>query len=134
MADKKEISITIVDTELKGSGFTDAGIQKYKKTVSDYAQLIFMHSVALGTAKKLQDNAVEITQDNVQASAYSIADSYGKPSEPKWTVWTQILEYILTAVAGLSAGKTDTKWGTIAFIASTAVAVILFVIRQTRKK
>lgn len=129
-----ELKTDVDESQLKSAGFTDSGILRFKKTINDYGQLLLIRSIAFGTAKNSKGYKLEITQENVQSSAHSIAESFGKPDEPKWTVWAQVFEYILTATAGFCAGKTEEKYGMIGFVASTAIAVILFVTRQTRKK
>jgi hypothetical protein len=129
-----ELKTDVDEGQLKSAGFTDSGILRFKKTISDYAQLLHNKSTAFANARNSKGYKLEITQENVQTSAHSIAESFGKPEEPKWTIWAQIFEYIFTAAAGFSAGKTEEKYGMIGFVISTAIAVILFVIRQTRKK
>lgn len=129
-----ELKTDVDENQLKSAGFTESGILRFNKTLSDYAQLLYNKSIAFGSAKNSQGYKLEITQDNVQKSAHSIADSFGKPEEPRWTVWAQVFEYIFTATVGFCAGKTDQKYGMIGFVIATALAVILFVTRQTRKK
>lgn len=121
------------DQELKDAGFTDSGTTRYRATAKGYCDELFTKAVALGDRDKATDTPREVTHEHVRDAASELAQR-GRDNQTPSQVWCQVGEYVFTAAAGVGAGKLDQSWGVMLFGVSVALGVILFVIRNTRKK
>ncbi len=126
--------VKVSETELDSSGFTATGKSRFLETVNDYTKLLFDKSIHHGDLQKDSSMAREVTHNNVKTSAYSIANSFGVPQRPTWSIWTQGLEYIFTLIAGGGVGNIDKPEGIIAFVGGAAIALLLFILRMTKAK
>lgn len=120
--------------ELSDRGFTESGKSRYKQTVEDYAEALFIKASSYGKADQAKDLPLEITHEHVRQGAHSLASSYGKERSSKWTIAANIGEYVFIAVAGIGGGNISEGWGQITFGVSLSVAVILIVFRLSRSK
>jgi hypothetical protein len=119
--------------ELKNNGFTESGLARYEQTVEEYADLLYTKSINFGDADKAADYDREVTHDHVRAAAFKIAQSYGKEKVSGWLIFSQICEYIFTAIGAYSLSNLDETWGTPLFVGSAVIAGILVAIRLSRK-
>ena len=119
------------EQELQDAGFTPGGRKRYLATVEAYSQSLFEKAVTYGKVDKADDTPLEITQENVRAAAHNIVSIFGKDKPSMWNLPIQIGEHVFTALAGVGGGKLDARWGIALFVISIAIAVILFVVRNT---
>jgi hypothetical protein len=129
-----EPTITITQTELTSSGFTNSGSDRYQKSVVEYGKILFDKSVSYGEIDKAQNANREVTHEHVKAAAHSIANSFGKPIKPKWMIPVQIGQYLCAAVVGLAGGHLDKMEGIIGFASAFAIGAILIVIEKSNSK
>jgi hypothetical protein len=122
------------EEDLKRAGFTESGIKRYKQTASEYEDALYQKSVTFGDADKASDLTREVTHDHVKAAAHTIAASFGGNEQSTVQIFCQVGEYVAAAFAGLGAGKLDQAWGIAVFGISLSVGVILFVVRNTRRR
>jgi hypothetical protein len=122
------------DADLKLQGFTESGIDRYKKSTTEYCDTLFSKSIALGDRDKAAGLPREVTHDHVKTSAHLIAASYGKAGNSRLCIVCQIGEYVCAATAGVGGGKLDHSWGVVLFGLSLVIGTILFVIRNTNKE
>lgn len=126
--------IGISEDDLKTKGFTNSGAPKFIDTVKSYSTVLFEKSVHLGEVDRAANFPLEITHDHVRQAAHSIANTYGKPIKPKWVIFSQISEYILTAFVGLSANHLDKPFGIAGFGLGILIVGILIVTRLTKDR
>ena len=135
MADKlKKPDINISGEELNIAGFTNSGAPRFNETIEGYSRLLFERAIHFGDIDKATNLPREITHDHVRAAAYSIANSYGKPTKSKWSTVGQIGEYVAIAVAGAGGSNLDDQYGVLAFGVGLSIAVILIVARLMKTK
>lgn len=135
MVDKlKKPEIKISGEELNTAGFTNSGAPRFIETVKDYSRLLFERAIHFGDVDKAPNLQREITHDHVRAAAYSIANSYGKPTKSKWSTAGQIGEYLAIAVVGAGGSNLDSNYGVLFFGVGLLVAVVLIVARLTKAK
>jgi len=127
------VNITIDETELVNEGFTDSGKERYKKTIQDYSKIVFEKAINYGDIDKSPNLQREVTHEYVKGAAYSIANSYGKPSQPKWVVFAQIGQYLCTGLVGYFSSQLDDKKGIIGFVISFSIGAVLFLVEKIRK-
>jgi|SRR5688572_32798019 len=128
-----EILPVKADQDLKDAGFTDSGIVRYRNTAKGYCDELFAKAVALGDRDKATDTPREVTHEHVRDAAVALGQK-GRDNQTPGQIRCQVGEYLFTAAAGVGAGKLDQQWGIILFGVSLAIGVVLFVIRNTRKK
>lgn len=117
------------DQELKTAGFTDSGLNRYKKTVEDYCEEVYVKAVALGDRDKASNSPREVTHEHVRDAASDL-QRRGRESKTPTQVWCQIGEYVCAATAGVGAGKLETTWGIALFGLSLTIGVVLFIVRN----
>jgi hypothetical protein len=122
------------DQELQQAGFTTSGAKRYQETVSAYSTTLYDKAVVYAQADKATDSNLEVTHDHVRAAAHNITATFGREQPSKFGVPIQIGEYIFTALAGIAGGNLKEPWGTPMFVICVALAVILFVVRNTALK
>lgn len=123
--------IIVSEPELKNSGFTASGIERYTKTVKEYSKILFEKSINYGEI----DKAVirEVTHDHVKASAHSIANSFGKPNRPNYLWAMKIGQYLCAALVGVATNHLDNLFGTLGFIISFTIGVLLVYFENVKK-
>ncbi len=117
------------DQDLKTAGFTDSGLNRYKKTVEDYCEEVYSKAVALGDRDKASDAPREVTHEHVRDAAAEL-QRRGRESRTTTQIWCQIGEYVCAATAGVGAGKLEATWGIALFGLSLTIGVVLFVVRS----
>jgi hypothetical protein len=122
------------DQELQQAGFTSSGAKRYQETVSAYSNTLYDKSVVYAQADKAADTNLEVTHDHVRAAAHNITATFGREQPSKLGVPIQIGEYVFTALAGVAGGSLKEPWGTPMFVICVALAVVLFVVRNTAIK
>ena len=132
--DVNSLDVNIDSNILNKAGFTQSGSARFNVTVQDYADQLFEKCVHYGDVDKGKDLPREVTHDHVRSAAYTIARSYGRPQTPKWAIYTQIGEYVFTAIGGAGAGRLDEPLGIAAFVGGAGLAVLLFVLRATHAR
>ncbi len=132
------MEITEIKTDqLKELGFTESGIKRYKNTVTEYSDLLLEKSKKLGESRKASDSKVEINYENVQAASRIIASTFGIEQPPKWKLWAQAGEYLLTATCGYLGSQATQENApasfTLLFVLAAVLGVGLFIARRTSK-
>ncbi|MBP5983551.1 MAG: hypothetical protein KAZ91_02780 [Candidatus Fonsibacter sp.] len=129
--------IQIDKQKLIDSGFTESGVKRYENTVSEYSNVLFEKSKKFGEARKSNDSPVEINYENVQTAVKVISASFGDDVIPKWKLWLQAFEYLITAACGYLASQATSKDApshyTIFFVIAAVIGVGLFIVRKTSK-
>lgn len=133
MESKEPPKVSFSEDKIEIAGFTDSGKTGFKKTVSEYSDMIFNKATGLADVHKADDCLREVTHEHVKAAAIMIASNYGKPRKRRWLVFTQILEYIGTAIAGWSTVYLKETWGIQVFVVTIATVVILMVLRLIKE-
>jgi len=128
----KKPEIKISNEELGIAGFTNSGVPRFNETVKGYSGLLFERAIHFGDVDKAPNLPREITHDHVRAAAYSIANSYGKPTTSKWSTVGQIGEYVAIAVVGAGGSNLDNQYGVLAFGVGLLIATVLIVTRLTK--
>jgi len=125
-----EVTISAMPCE-----FTRGGADQFKRTVSDYVDLLFRKARNYGELKRGNNNTtLEINEENVRSAAHYIAASFSAPEIPKWMTYVQVGEYVGVAIAGAGAGHLDNWLGIASFGIGLSAAVVLVVIRLTHSK
>lgn len=124
-------TISIQDSELDDSGFTNSGKAKFKETIQDFSDQIFDKSVRYGDAEKGNGLDREITHDHVSTASYNTSKTFGKKVKNGWSIAGQVGEYVFTGLAGIGGGNLKDQWGIITFGVCLGLAVILIVVRLT---
>jgi len=127
-----------IDVErLKEAGFTDSGMKRYVDTVSEYSDVLFERSMKIGEARKASDSDTEINYENVQGAVKIISSNFGSDEVPKWKLWAQAGEYLLTATCGYLGSQATQEsaptYFTILFVLAAVFGVGLFIARRTSK-
>ena len=122
------------DHELQKAGFTSSGSKRYADTIQAYSQTLFDKSVVYAQADKAADAGLEVTHDHVRSAAHNIMATFGRDQPSKLIVPIQIGEYVFTALAGVAGGNLKESWGTPMFVLCVALAVVLFVVRNSALK
>ena len=117
------------DQELKTAGFTDSGLNRYKKTTEDYCEELYKKGIALGDRDKASDAPREVTHEHIREAAADIQRRGREPQTP-WHIWCQVGEYVCAATAGAGAGNLDRPWGIALFGLSLTIGVVLFIVRN----
>lgn len=117
------------DQDLRTAGFTDSGLNRYKKTVEDYCEEVYSKAIALGDRDKASDAPREVTHEHVRDAAAEL-QRRGRESKTTTQIWCQAGEYVCAATAGVGAGKLDTTWGIALFGLSLTIGVVLFIVRS----
>ncbi len=129
--------IKIDEDKLQSEGFTDSGIKRYVNTVTEYSELLFERSKKFGEARKASDSDVEINYENVQGAVRVITANFGTEETPKWKLWVQAGEYLLTAACGYLGSQATTENAptsyTLMFVMAAVFGVGLFIARRTSK-
>lgn len=120
------------DPELHVEGFTQTGIERYKKTAKEFCELLFDRAIVFGDRDKLHGFRPEITHEHVRQAAETLAKRK-KPSSV-WERVGNIAEYLCAILAGVGGGRLDQPWGQITCIAATAVGVILISVRLSKQE
>lgn len=131
MADK-EPNINITETELNNSGFTISGKERYIKSVKDYSKVLFDKSINYGDIDKAL--AREVTHDHVKAAAHQIANSFGKPTAPKYLWVVKVGQYLCAALVGVATNHLDKIYGAIGFVVAFSIGGILLYIETSKSK
>jgi len=120
------------EPELQNAGFTAAGIERYENSTTAYCDQLFTRSVQNGKNDKAPDARIEVTYEHVRAAADSFIR---RRQEANWLqIWCQVGEYVSAVCAGVGGGNLSQGWGTPLLVSSTAIGVILFIIRVTQKR
>lgn len=122
------------EAELIGDGFTQSGAKRFLATINDYSTDLYGKSVVYGNGDKAADAGLEVTHDHVRSAAYQLSSTFAREQPSKYIIPVQIGEYMFTALAGVSGGHLKESWGVPVFAVSVALAVILFVVRNTSLK
>lgn len=122
------------DQDLQHAGFTTSGAKRYQETVAAYSTALYEKAVVYAQADKATDTNLEVTHDHVRAAAHNITATFGRDQPSRLSVPIQIGEYVFTALAGVGGGSLKEPWGTPVFVIGVALAVILFVVRNTALK
>ena len=129
--------IQIDNQKLIEAGFTESGVKRYENTVTEYSDILFEKSKKFGEARKSNDSAVEINYENVQVAVKVISASFGDDEIPKWKLWVQAAEYLITAACGYLGSQATSKDApshfTILFVIAAVIGVGLFIVRKTSK-
>ncbi|WP_165042091.1 hypothetical protein [Dysgonomonas sp. ZJ709] len=122
---------------LKQSGFTESGIKRYTDTVTDYSSLLLEKSKKFGEARKAIDSEVEINYENVQDASKVIMSHLEIDKTPKWKLWAQAGEYLLTAGCGYLGSQATQEnspaYFTLLFVIAAVIGVGIFIVRKTSK-
>ena len=115
--------VTISQSELDSSGFTNSGKDRYIKGITEYADILFSKSISYGEI----DKAVvrEVTHDHVKAAAYSIANSFGRPKQTKWNIVLKIGQYLCAAFIGVATNHIGETYGSLSFVGAFCIGAIL---------
>lgn len=124
--------ITISETDLTNAGFTVSGQERYNKTVIEYSKVLFEKSVTFGEIDKAQTR--EVTHEHVKAAAHSIANSFGKPQQPKWLWIIKAGQYLCAALVGVAANHLDKLTGAIGFVIAFSIGGILLYIENSSNR
>jgi hypothetical protein len=130
--DDKEPIISISDKELTDAGFTVSGKDRYKNSLLDYAKTLFFKATSYGEIDKADTR--EVTHDHVKAAAHSIANSFGKPSTPKWMWSVKVGQYLCAALVGVATNHLDKLLGTIGFVVAFSIGGILLYIENSNNR
>jgi len=131
MADKIP-DINISESDLTAAGYTISGKDRYVKTVNEYSKVLFEKAVNFGEIDKAQ--AREVTHEHVKAAAHSIANSFGKPSQPKWLWAAKVGQYLCAALVGVATNHLDNIYGAIGFVVSFSIGGILLYLDNSKNK
>jgi hypothetical protein len=128
-------NIQIPDSALDSSGFTNSGKERFKKTLTDYNELLFDKAINYADIDKAVNTQREVTHEHVKAASHSIANSYGKPVKPKWFPWAKFGQYTTAVLVGLSVRELPETWALILFIASFTIGgALLFLTEKNNSK
>ncbi|WP_430413184.1 hypothetical protein [Kordia sp.] len=132
------MSLVQIDKQkLIDTGFTESGVKRYENTITEYSQILFDKSKKFGEARKANDSAVEINYENVQGAVKVISSTFADEKIPKWKLWAQSGEYLITALCGYLGSQATQDNApshfTIFFVISAVVGVGLFIVRKTSK-
>jgi hypothetical protein len=127
MSNESPPQVSIPDTPLDSSGFTASGKKHFKDVVESYSKDMFTKSISYAEGDRADGMSREVTHDHVKKAYFSVANSKGKNKKPGWTIFAQILEYVLMAVVGICGSNMKDPWGQIGFgIGLFAVAMLVF--------
>ncbi|KGN85910.1 hypothetical protein [Porphyromonas gulae] len=127
-----------VDTgKLQNLKYTESGIKRYEKTMLDYSGRLLDQSQRCAEVRRSSGDEVEITSEHVQQAVRIISSDFRIDAPPKWKIWSQVAEYILSGLIGFLGSKASSddapKYYLLFFIICLGLVVILFVIRSTNK-
>lgn len=123
--------ITIPESELVQAGFTSSGKERYQRTITDYSKTLFQKAINYAEIDKAQIR--EVTHDHVKAAAHSIANSFGKPSTPRWMWFVRLGQYASAIGVGVATNHLDSSSGAIGFAVAVTVGVVLLYIESLKK-
>lgn len=115
--------VSISDKDLIDAGFTISGKERYTKTIVEYSKVVFEKAISYSEIDKA--NSREVTHEHVKAAAHSIANSFGKPSQPKWLWAAKTGQYLCAALVGVATNHLDNLIGTIGFVVAFSIGGIL---------
>jgi len=125
-------NITISDIDLNNAGFTISGKERYVKTVTEYSKVLFEKSVTFGEIDKAQTR--EVTHEHVKASAHSIANSFGRPAQPKLLWAIKVGQYLCAALIGVATNHLDKIYGAVGFVIAFTIGGILLFIETSKNR
>lgn len=131
MVDKNP-DISISDQDLTKAGYTISGKDRYVKSVTEYSKVLFEKAVNFGEIDKAQTR--EVTHEHVKAAAHSIANSFGKPTQPKWLWIVKIGQYLCAALVGVATNHLDKLLGAIGFVVAFSIGGIFLYVEQSKNK
>lgn len=129
--------IKINAEKLQQLKYTDSGIKRYEKTMLDYSGRLLDQSQRCAEVRRSSGDEVEITSEHVQQAVRIISSDFGIDAPPKWKLWCQVAEYILSGLIGFLGSKASSddapRYYLVLFIVCLAIFTTLFVIRSTNK-
>lgn len=128
----KEPEINITQIELENSGFTISGNERFTKSVKDYSKILFEKSVIYGDIDKAQTR--EVTHEHVKAAAHQIANSFGKPSTPKYLWIAKVGQYLCAALVGVATNHLDKLIGAVGFVVAFSLGGVLLYVENLKSK
>jgi hypothetical protein len=131
MADKIP-DINISDSDLNNAGYTISGKDRYIKTVNEYSKVLFEKAINFGEIDKAQ--TIEVTHEHVKAAAHSIANSFGKPTQPKWLWAVKVGQYLSAALVGVTTNHLDSLAGSIGFVVAFSIGGVLLYVENSNNK
>lgn len=129
---EKEPEVTISELELNNSGFTISGKERFTKSIKDYSKVLFDKSINYGDIDKALNR--EVTHEHVKAAAPQIANSFGKPTTPKYMWVVKVGQYLCAALVGISTNHLDKTYGAIGFVVSFSIGGVLLYIQTSKSK
>jgi len=120
--------------DLKRSNFTDAGCERFIRTVNEFEKELLNKSIEFGKIKKEKDVSLEITSDNVRDAVINIKNSPIKQKINPLFVIINIFEYIFAIVATIGANNLSKNWGILLLVVCAGLTVILITIRLINRR
>jgi hypothetical protein len=125
--------VSMDEAELTKARVTDVGKAHFRKTVSDFEQELLRRATKIAEVSKPEAHPLEVAQQHVYEAALELSAKLVRPRLSKWQIAFWVLEYILFAAAGAAGNHLNTSLGIIAFAIILVVAVLLVVVRLTRR-
>lgn len=97
-----------------------------------YSKVLFEKAINYGEIDRAHTR--EVTHEHVKASAHSIANSFGKPSQPKWLWAVKCGQYLCAALVGVATNHLDNIYGAIGFVVSFSIGGILLYLENSNIK
>lgn len=134
MANEAPPEVSVPDAPLDFSGFTASGKKHFKDVVESYNKDMFSKSISYAEGDRANGMNREVTHDHVKKAYFSVANSKGRGKKPGWTLFAQMVEYILMAVVGVCGSNMEKPWGQIGFGVGLFAVAMLVLARNTLGK
>jgi len=121
-------------SNLKRNNFSDAGCERFVRTINEFEKELFNKSIDFGKINKEKDMPLEITSDNVRDAVINIKNSPIKHKINPIFIILNILEYVFAIAATIGANNLSENWGILLFGICAGLTVILITIRLVNRR
>ena len=121
-------------SNLKKNNFSDAGSERFIRTLNEFEKELFTKSIEFGKINKEKNMSLEITSDNVRDAAMNIKKMPIKQKINPLFIIINVFEYIFAIAATVGANNLDNRWGILLFGICAGLTVILITIRLINRR